>query len=65
MNVSVYKTYVEEIDKRGKSQSGLDVYRKLCDIFIQDCVIGHEDIHYGNLTKEKARLLFSVQKYFV
>lgn len=63
MNIEDYRTAEKDILAHLPSTYSYKKYLLLMEIFVQDCAIDIHQPYFGNVTKQKSKILFRLQKF--
>lgn len=65
MNIADYHIAKASILRRLLYNSAYESYKCLMEIFVQDCATDMHQPYFGNITKQKAKILFELQTQFL
>lgn len=64
MDIEYYKVFALDIELNIDPKMALLKYTKLTQIFVQDCALDLHQPYFGNITKEKAKILNYLSTHF-
>lgn len=65
MELECYKTFSQQILIELPNPSAYYKYIRLLEVFVQDCSLPVSQKYFGNLTKEKSKIIFELQEKFL
>ncbi len=65
MELEHYKEFANKIKKVSHTYSGFGMYVRLMEVFVQDSSFDIHQPFYGNVTKQKAKVIMELQTNFI